>query len=545
MSKYHDRLESLFHEIADLAPRARAERLRAVEKDAPGLAAELAKLLAHDATEEGAPEPAAGRPATHGPGTVIGSYRLEEILGEGGMGVVWRAEQTEPVRRHVALKLLERHRMSDSMTRRFDAERQALASLDHPNIASLLDSGATERGEPWFAMELIDGLPITDYCDRAAASLARRLELFESLCDAVQHAHRRGLIHRDLKPSNVIVDHRDGGAEDGAPRLRVIDFGIAKFLPLADAPTGVFETLGGDVIGTPEYMSPEQAGYADSVVDTRTDVYALGVLLYELLVGELPISPQTLRRAGLDEMRRVIREEDAPKPSSRLTTGAQERTAEIARQRATRPADLIRHVSGELDWIVLKAIAKSKVERYETPLALAADLRRYVGGDPVEAGPPSWRYRVGKWARKHRAATSAIGGALALVSLSAVLITAALLRAQAAEREALQEAAQERATRAFLVELFEANDPFARDPWTGAEARPRTITGDEILDRGARRLAAIEDPVTRSRLQLTVGELYLQMARDDAAAPLIEGALASFRGSGASDAGDDGDGRAR
>jgi serine/threonine protein kinase/Flp pilus assembly protein TadD len=341
-----------------------------------------------------------------GPGTVIGPYKLLEQIGEGGMGLVYVAEQQQPVRRRVALKIIKPGMDSRQVIARFEAERQALALMDHPHIAKVLDGGTTPEGRPYFVMELVRGTPITDHCDAQRLPTRERLQLFQDVCHAVQHAHQKGIIHRDLKPSNVLVE-----IHDVRPVVKVIDFGIAKATggQLTDK---TLYTAFAQMIGTPLYMSPEQAGLSNLDVDTRSDVYSLGVLLYELLTGTTPFESETLKKAGYDEMRRIIREELPPKPSARLSTMQRAHFSTIAERRGLEPRRLSQQVRGELDWIVMRALEKDRDRRYESANALAADVQRYLKDEPVEASPPSTAYRLRKCARRHRAALLTAAGVL-------------------------------------------------------------------------------------------------------------------------------------
>ena len=325
----------------------------------------------------------------------IGPYRILDTLGEGGMGTVYLAEQREPVRRRVALKVIKLGMDSKAVLARFEAERRALGMMEHSCIATVVDAGITEQGQPYFAMEYVKGIPITDYCDQNKLSLKERIELFQKVCSGVQHAHLKGVMHRDLKPGNVLVT-----LQDGKPTPKIIDFGLAKATDHHLVEATLF-TEQGVLIGTPEYMSPEQAGLGGLDVDTRTDVYSLGVLLYELLVGELPFSRKALRDAGLLEMQRVIREQEPTKPSTRITTlgDAASRHAAVRRLAA---GDLQKRLRGDLDWIVLRAIEKDRTRRYETAQELAADLGRHLDYEPVLANPPSVPYRVKKFVRRYR-----------------------------------------------------------------------------------------------------------------------------------------------
>src|SRR5262245_53715194 len=343
------------------------------------------------------------------PGSVIGAYKLLEQIGEGGFGVVFLAEQTQPVRRKVALKVLKPGMDSRQVVARFEAERQALALMDHPHIAHILDGGATASGRPYFVMELVRGIPLTDFCDRNRLPVRPRLGLFVSVCQAVQHAHQKGIIHRDLKPSNVLVT-----LHDGTPVPKVIDFGIAKAMGQQLTDKTLF-THFAQMVGTPLYMSPEQAGLSGLDVDTRSDVYSLGVLLYELLTGTTPFHKERFQEAGYDEMRRILREEEPPRPSTRIGTLGQAAVA-VSANRNSDAKRLSRLFRGELDWIAMKALEKDRNRRYESASAFAADVQRYLHDEPVLACPPSAWYRLKKFARRH-------GGALVIAT---VLILVAL-----------------------------------------------------------------------------------------------------------------------
>jgi serine/threonine protein kinase/tetratricopeptide (TPR) repeat protein len=366
-----------------------------------------------EVAQEPCPAPAAlvatiDDPMRERPGTVIGPYKLMEQIGEGGMGLVFVAEQQQPVRRRVALKVIKPGMDSRQVVARFEAERQALALLDHANIAQVYDGGATPEGRPYFVMELVKGTPITDYCDVHRLTTRQRLELFGDVCQAVQHAHQKGIIHRDLKPSNVLVM-----SHDGTPVVKVIDFGVAKSIgqQLTDK---TISTQFTQMVGTPLYMSPEQAGGSGLDVDTRTDIYALGVLLYELLTGTTPFDQERLREVGYEEMRRIIREEEPPRPSTRVSTLGQA-AATIATQGQSDPKQLSQLFRSELDWIVMKALEKDRNHRYETANALASDVQRYLHDEPVQACPPSASYRFGKFTRRHRMGLVLAASVLALV----------------------------------------------------------------------------------------------------------------------------------
>jgi tetratricopeptide (TPR) repeat protein/tRNA A-37 threonylcarbamoyl transferase component Bud32 len=362
-------------------------------------------------------QPAAGAAPTidHKPNEHVGStidrYKLLEQIGEGGMGVVYVAEQSEPVRRRVALKIIKPGMDTRQVIARFEAERQALALMDHPNIARVYDAGATEAGRPYFVMELVRGMTITDYCDQSRQDVPGRLALFMTVCHAVQHAHQKGVIHRDIKPSNVLVT-----LHDGQPVVKVIDFGIAKAINQQLTERTIY-TAFTELIGTPLYMSPEQAELSCLDVDTRSDVYSLGVLLYELLTGHTPFDREALAKSGLDEVRRMIREDEPPRPSHRISTLKADAASTVSQRRGIDQRQLSRQLSGELDWIVMKALEKDRNRRFESASAFAADLERYLNDEPVAAGPPSAIYRFRKFARRRRGVLTAISFvALALVA---------------------------------------------------------------------------------------------------------------------------------
>jgi serine/threonine protein kinase/tetratricopeptide (TPR) repeat protein len=422
------------------SPHERANYLQqACRGDADALQRILELLRAHDQKKQ-VLEPAGGSSfATvsgpsigEQPGAVIGSYKLLQQIGEGGMGTVFMAEQTQPVHRTVALKIIKPGMDSRQVIARFEAERQALALMDHPHIAKVLDGGTTNSGRPYFVMELVKGVPITKYCDEHHLTPKQRLELFMPVCQALQHAHQKGIIHRDLKPSNVLV-----AEYDDKPTAKVIDFGVAKAMGSKLTDRTMFTELG-QVVGTLEYMSPEQAQFNALDIDTRSDIYALAVLLYELLTGTTPFQRNRLRQVAFDEMLRIIREEEPQKPSTRLSESKDALTS-ISALRHTEPAKLTRLMRGDLDWIVMKCLQKDRNRRYETANALAMEIQRYLHDEPVLAGPPSWTYKFRKFARKHRKAIALAAGFIVLLILGVVITSWQAVRATLAEEKATRE----------------------------------------------------------------------------------------------------------
>ena len=445
----HEQAKSIFLSAVEIA--AAEERQAFVEAQCAGdhvVRAEVEELLAHHqglgpflqngpaglTCDFGKPvlaSPAEGPGAADGPGTVLGPYKLLEQIGEGGMGMVFLAEQQQPVRRRVALKILKPGMDSRQVIARFEAKHQALALMDHPNIARVFDAGETASGRPHFVMELVKGVAITDFCDQNRLSTRQRLELFGDVCQAVQHAHHKGIIHRDIKPSNVMVTQHDA-----VPVVKVIDFGIAKALgqQLTDK---TLVTGFAQMVGTPLYMSPEQAQLSGLDIDTRSDIYSLGVLLYELLTGTTPFDQARLRTAGYDEMRRIIREEEPARPSTRLSTLGPA-AATVSERRRSDPKRLGQLLHGELDWIVMKSLEKDRNRRYETANELARDVVRYLKDEPVAACPPSTWYRFGKFARRHKVGLQ-IAAAAALVLLLGGAGVSWALRDQATRRTELSE----------------------------------------------------------------------------------------------------------
>ncbi len=464
MSGPLDRLESLFAAALQEPPAERAGYLDQACADDPALRERVEDLLRAQGAAGSFLEPPAPPPldtvdevpVAERPGAVIGPYRLMEEIGEGGMGLVFVAEQQRPVRRKVALKVIKPGMDTRQVVARFEAERQALALMDHPNIAHVFDGGTTRSGRPYFVMELVKGVPITRYCDDHHLSVRQRLELFLDVCAAVQHAHQKGVIHRDLKPSNVMVT-----SHDGTPVVKVIDFGVAKAVGQQLTDKTLYTQLS-QMIGTPLYMSPEQAGQSGLDVDTRTDVYALGVLLYELLTGMTPFDGERLRQAGFDEMRRILREEEPARPSTRISTlGLAANTVSANRQ--SEPRKLSRLVRGELDWVVMRALEKDRTRRYESASAFAQDVGRYLHDEPVQACPPSLGYRLRKVVRRHKGPVLAAALLLFVLVAGIVGTTWGMLRATDAEADARQEAGQKEIALREKDGAFQVAQASARD----------------------------------------------------------------------------------
>jgi|GEM_PF-1063981 len=508
MASLSSQEEVIFKAACKIAsPEARAEYLRQACGNDRALFDRVTDLLrAYDEEPSFLESPPAGLLATvampsaaERPGETIGRYTLLEEIGQGGFAVVYLAEQQEPVHRRVALKILKPGMDTREIIARFESERQALALMDHPNIARVLDAGATESGRPYFVMELVEGVRLTDYCDQHALGIRQRLELFAEVCQAVQHAHQKGIIHRDLKPSNLLVT-----VCDGRPVPKVIDFGIAKAIggQLAGQTT---LTSFGQMLGTPLYMSPEQAGLGRLDVDTRSDIYSLGVVLYELLSGTTPFEEEKLRHASYDEIRRTIREEEPPRPSSRVATlGAAAST--VAAHRQTDPTSLVRLLRHELDWVVMKCLEKDPNRRYETANGLARDIQRYLADEPVRACPPSAGYRLRKFARRNRVALVTMALVVATLLVGSIVSTWQAIRATQAEQVAEERLAAETQAR-DAAELAWAAE--ARQRLAAEEAR-RT---EEALRREAeRQRQRAEANFARARLAV---EQFLDKVTED------------------------------
>ena len=439
----------------------------------------------------------------------IGPYQVLKLLGEGGMGAVYEAEESGPVRRRVAVKVVHARQYSRDVTARFEAERQALALMNHPGIARVYSAGTTDSGEPYFTMELVRGLPIGEYCDSRRLSIEERILLFIDVCRAVQHAHQKSVVHRDLKPSNVLVTEQDGERQP-----KIIDFGVAKALG-QQLTEHALVTLTGTAIGTAAYMSPEQADTMMDV-DTRSDIYSLGVMLYELLVGALPLEPA---QGGIHVFlaRIASRQTDPPTPSAKVsgepTSGA------VAFTRRTNAKRLRRELTGDLDAIAMMAMHPDRSLRYPSAASLAEDLRRHLDHMPVIARPPSTRDRLAKFVRRHRLGVASTGIATAAILAGGVLATVGLVRAKHAERIAAQEAAASQQVTAFLTDLFTVNDP--------GRSRGDTLTARELLSRGAARVGSelAGQPLLQARLMQTLGTVHVQLGLYDEARSLFDGAL--------------------
>ena len=452
--------------------------------------------------------------ATPDAGFRLDRYRLLQRIGEGGFGEVWMAEQVEPVQRRVAIKLIKPGMDTGQVIARFEAERQALALMDHPNIARVFDAGTTAEGRPYFVMELVKGVPITEYCLKAKLDVRARVALMQTVSSAVQHAHHKGVIHRDLKPGNVLV-----GDVDGRPVPKVIDFGVAKALERPLTERTLFTEFR-QFIGTPEYMSPEQADLSMMDVDTRSDVYALGVLLYELLVGAPPFDPTSLRSMGFDEMRRIIKEQDPPSLADQLHRSRSRVDKPLARETPLSPEKLSRLVRGDLDWIVQRAMAKERDRRYASASDFSDDLGRYLEGRPVEAGPPSFRYRSSRYLRRHRtgvtiaaASCLVILGYLSLVLWDNAQIRKAQVLAEQARTEAVARAEEAEAINDFLNQSLAAARPSTKDGM-GRELLVRDwldITSEQVEEVFA------EKPGVEAELQTTLGYSYLALGRHEQA----------------------------
>jgi eukaryotic-like serine/threonine-protein kinase len=467
-------------------------------------------------------EPAvtADDPIRERPGTIIGPYKLMEQIGEGGMGLVFVAEQQRPVRRKVALKVIKPGMDTRQVVARFEAERQALALMDHPNIAKVLDGGTTESSRPYFVMELVKGVPITEYCDLNQVPIRQRLELFLSVCQAVQHAHQKGIIHRDLKPSNVMVM-----SHDGTPVVKIIDFGVAKAIGQQLTDKTIY-TQFAQMVGTPLYMSPEQAGQSGLDVDTRSDIYSLGVLLYELLTGTTPFDRERLRELSYDELRRIIREEEPPKPSTRISTLGKAATS-ISTQRQSEPRQLRRLIRGELDWIAMKALEKDRNRRYESASSLAADVQRYLRDEPVLACPPSAGYRLHKLIRRNKGPI--VAACLVLFSLLAGTVVSVWLAVRADQQRRIAEG-REAETKAVL-DFLEKNVLAAARPEGQAGGLGHDVTLRQAIEAALPliEISFKDQPLIEARLRATLAVTFGNLGEATIAVDQAERARTLYR----------------
>jgi serine/threonine protein kinase len=442
---------------------------------------------------------------------VIGPYRLLELIGEGGMGEVWLAEQKQPVRRRVAIKLIKAGMDTREVVTRFESERQALALMDHPVIAKVFDAGSTLRGRPYFVMEYVAGIPITTYCDKHKLTVRQRMELFIPVCEGVQHAHQKAIIHRDLKPSNILVT-----TSDGKPMPRIIDFGVAKATS-QKLTAGTLYTRIGATVGTLGYMSPEQADWIGEDIDTRTDIYSLGAVLYELLVGAIPLEIGNL---PYDEVLRHLRDQDAPRPSSKLRALGSESVA-IAKKRGSDPRALVRQLRGDLDAIVLKALEKDRARRYASAAGLAADINRYLHNEAVVAHPPSTAYRARKYIRRHRLGVSVAAiGVLLLTVFAGVRSVEVQHITQERDRATRERDRADRMTQ-FMTSIFNVPDPIS------GNQRGNTITAREILDDASKEIGAglNNEHELQAKMMFTLAQSYAGLGLYSHAQPLVEQAV--------------------
>ena len=510
-----ERTKQILEEALRLAPNQRDEYLASACGDDGELRAEVESLIA-SYEEAGshfmkAPAPevleitSSSAPPDRVPARVIGNYRLVREIGRGGMGQVWLAEQAAPVRRQVALKVVKGGLYDDSLLKRFQAERQSLASMNHPAIAKVFDAGATADGQPYFVMEYVQGLPITDYCDKKRLKIRDRLELMVKVCEGVQHAHQKAIIHRDLKPANILVQEVDGAALP-----RIIDFGLAKPTNPQVAGYTLYTHVGG-FVGTPGYMSPEQSDPAAQDVDTRTDVYSLGVVLYVLLTGCLPFQTNADQDLPIDEMLRRLREDDPPRPSTKISS-ERELSSTTAEARGTAPKQLVSLLRGDLDWVAMKALEKDRTRRYATPSDLSADIRRYLGNEPVLARPASTGYRLRKYMRRHRLGVG-IAASLVLLLSGFAVMQAFQLRRITRERD--------RANRItdFMVGMFSVSDP--------GEGVGNSLTAREVLDKASNDIdkGLAKDPDLQAQMMHVMGVAYLNLGVYSRAQSLFERSL--------------------
>lgn len=507
------RIKEVFGAAIEREPGERSAFLREACAGDLMLLQEVESLLeAHDAVSPIPESPWKVPPAAQLKIRSIGPYQLVRKIGEGGMGQVWLAEQAAPLHRKVALKLIRLGTYDDTLLHRFQSERQSLAVMDHPSIAKVFDAGATSEGQPYFVMEYVAGIPITDYCDQKKLKIRDRLQLFITVCEAVQHAHQKAIIHRDLKPANILVTEIDGKAVP-----RIIDFGLAKAIG-ASAAVEPLQTRIGTFVGTPGYMSPEQSDSSTQDVDTRTDVYSLGVVLYVLLSGGTPFDPGALKKKPIHEALQVLREQEPPKPSTKISSELNN-SASAAEARGTDQRQLAGELKGDLDWITMKAIEKDRSRRFGTPSELADDIARYLRYEPVKARPASISYRVRKYVRRHRIGVAVVTALVALLAVFGVA-QSVQLRKTTRERDRADRIAQ------FMTGIFRVANP--------GERVGSTVTAREVLDKASAEISTSlsTDPELRARLMHTMGMAYLNLGLYSRAQSLFEQSVQAANAAG-------------